>query len=1030
MIEYYNAFISYKHAPLDSKVAADVQRSLEHFHIPAGIQKKTGKKKIERVFRDKDELPITSDLTDTISNALEKADYLIVICSPETKKSMWVKREIQYFLKNHTKSQVLTVLAAGEPEEVIPEELLSDEREIENEAGIKYTIKVPIEPLSCDYRMPLKRAHKEELPRLASAVIGCSYDELVRRQRQYKLRRMTVAFVGFSAAALAFGGYMYYSKLQIDASYRESLANQSRYLANESLKLNDESLRIDALHLALAAIPKDETDKRPVTAEASMALHRATLAYKGQKGSSIGAVWNYSSNGKIKSFRLSDDGAKLLVQDDSDNILLWDTQKHNKIKDLKYGDQRIADFKFLNNDIFVVCNPDRIIAYDAATGETKWTFKEKECLFVADCVVEYDDDTILAYSGSLSETCFYKIRISTGEKISTYKIERNGTIDSYTDFALSPDRKRIAFTNIRTAFEGNYGVYDLDTGKTRISEDLTDKSYTDISWVDNNRVVVSEIDYNQTSSSSMGGSMILINSLTKIKCVNPDDLSLYWESSFYNANITYTKGFINLPETKMIAFYSGDHCTAYDINSGVTKYDWVTGNPIIDTSDRDGDGVPIFITVEGGLGMPVSSNDSQALSYRLYFADNIRQAEVNNGVYVLSKNYNQIIYYGTSVYDEDWTGIIEDLDISSITQQYSDEKVIAFTTSYQPPYELYLIDPNKADLIAKVSIDIEGGSIGNSRILGRIKDYLYVLYGDSNGLLVYKVSLSDGKYEKIKLKGDNFRSTKDASICDDKIIYTYRDEDWKRYACIFDPESDKTQEFEIDITDTLNVAPFYSESAGIIYLSGLDDDFIVNVNDDEAERVSLPSDWSKTSCIAISDDATELAVSDEANILVMDTHGTIKSTIYCGGHKPAGFVFYNEPDIEESVLLVAFSEGSLMKYRCSTGEFVSKSDISAYEAFSDNAEFMIDQENKLLYITIDRLVDIVDLDSWLEIACVEECFGYHKGTDRFYTTSFTDSRHKQIGYFKHYTTEDLVEKAEKILQGSEMPAEMRAQYGL
>ena len=100
MIDFYNAFISYKHAPLDSKVAEHVQRNLEHFVIPANIKKKTGRKKIERIFRDKDELPITSDLTDTISNALEKAEYLIVICSPNTKKSMWVKREIQFFLKN------------------------------------------------------------------------------------------------------------------------------------------------------------------------------------------------------------------------------------------------------------------------------------------------------------------------------------------------------------------------------------------------------------------------------------------------------------------------------------------------------------------------------------------------------------------------------------------------------------------------------------------------------------------------------------------------------------------------------------------------------------------------------------------------------------------------------------------------------------------------------------------------------------------------------------------------------------------
>ena len=50
---HYNAFISYKHAELDNKVAAAIEWDLEHYHIPKKIQKKTGYKKIERIFRDK-----------------------------------------------------------------------------------------------------------------------------------------------------------------------------------------------------------------------------------------------------------------------------------------------------------------------------------------------------------------------------------------------------------------------------------------------------------------------------------------------------------------------------------------------------------------------------------------------------------------------------------------------------------------------------------------------------------------------------------------------------------------------------------------------------------------------------------------------------------------------------------------------------------------------------------------------------------------------------------------------------------------
>ena len=78
----YDAFISYRHTPLDMEVAQKLHKALETYHIPNSVQKKTGQKRISRVFRDQEELPIGSDLNDKISDALKEAEYLIVICSP------------------------------------------------------------------------------------------------------------------------------------------------------------------------------------------------------------------------------------------------------------------------------------------------------------------------------------------------------------------------------------------------------------------------------------------------------------------------------------------------------------------------------------------------------------------------------------------------------------------------------------------------------------------------------------------------------------------------------------------------------------------------------------------------------------------------------------------------------------------------------------------------------------------------------------------------------------------------------------
>ena len=93
----YDAFISYRHTELDQFIAEKIQKYLEEFKLPKNIKDKKGlkKTKIERVFRDKEELTITNNLEDPIIQALKGSEYLIVICSPRTKESIWCRKEIE-----------------------------------------------------------------------------------------------------------------------------------------------------------------------------------------------------------------------------------------------------------------------------------------------------------------------------------------------------------------------------------------------------------------------------------------------------------------------------------------------------------------------------------------------------------------------------------------------------------------------------------------------------------------------------------------------------------------------------------------------------------------------------------------------------------------------------------------------------------------------------------------------------------------------------------------------------------------------
>ena len=113
----YKAFISYRHKTLDSSVAVKVQRTIERYTVPKDLRDLTGGKKIGKVFRDEDELPLSSSLSDSIVHALDNSEFLIVICTPDLPLSKWCEQEIRHFLSTHDRDHVITVLASGSSDE-------------------------------------------------------------------------------------------------------------------------------------------------------------------------------------------------------------------------------------------------------------------------------------------------------------------------------------------------------------------------------------------------------------------------------------------------------------------------------------------------------------------------------------------------------------------------------------------------------------------------------------------------------------------------------------------------------------------------------------------------------------------------------------------------------------------------------------------------------------------------------------------------------------------------------------------------
>ncbi|MDR1603542.1 MAG: toll/interleukin-1 receptor domain-containing protein [Gracilibacteraceae bacterium] len=361
----YDAFISYRHGELDGLVAEKLHKLLETYTIPRPIARKIGKKKLTRVFRDREELPTSANLSDSINDALESSAFLLLICSRRTCESQWVMREVERFGELRGKDRIIALLIDGEPDESFPPGLR--EREIGGET-------VFVEPLAADIRAEtwaksLKLLNEEKL-RLLAPILGCAFDDLRRRHLRRRVRRAAVMGGAILALSLSFGLFSTWQYLQIEREMQLKLENQSHVLAEYSgRELEDGDPDLAAL-LALAALPADPLQpERPLVAAAEKALADAlgvydlTDGFKPYKTITLSAAPSQIilSPGETRAVAVSPFTLTIFAPD-SGRILA----------ELATAPSALASACFLTEETIVFAGASGLEAYDLISGQTLW----------------------------------------------------------------------------------------------------------------------------------------------------------------------------------------------------------------------------------------------------------------------------------------------------------------------------------------------------------------------------------------------------------------------------------------------------------------------------------------------------------------------------------------------------------------------------------------------------------------------------------------------------------------------------------
>ncbi len=245
----YCAFISYRHADPDQKIAVRLHRLIERYALPGALRRQLGVRRLGKVFRDQDELPLSADLGKDIEAALDNSAWLICICSPRYLQSKWCMREIDYFLQNHPRDRVLTLLVDGEPRDSFPPSL----QFVTDDAGNR----IEKEPLAGDVRGDTARESlrklKREKYRLLAPMLGVAYDDLYQREHRRTVRN-GLLFSGTAIAILgAFLAYALVQNARIDEQRLIAARNACDLLVEKSLSRTAEHRRQEARALALEA---------------------------------------------------------------------------------------------------------------------------------------------------------------------------------------------------------------------------------------------------------------------------------------------------------------------------------------------------------------------------------------------------------------------------------------------------------------------------------------------------------------------------------------------------------------------------------------------------------------------------------------------------------------------------------------------------------------------------------------------------------------------------------------------------------
>ena len=767
----YNAFISYRHNDLDKYVAENLHRLIETYVMPKSVVEKYNitDNNIRRVFRDKEELPLASNLEDQIVVALKESKFLIVICSPRLKESIWCRREIEKFIELHGRSNILCVLVEGEPKDSFPDELLHYKVKTKNESGKEKEENILCEPLAMDVRgnnkKEINKKLKEELIRIIAPMYNLNYDDIKRRHEERKLKRRIKIFRIITIASILFALYSSLLFLKIYISSKQLKYDQAINLANSAEELLLKDNRKDAIEKAYQSVTEYNKNKMPVTSKGIYELTESLGVY--YTSDYYYPISQLNTLGIVESIKTDKDKKYLLSYDNSRELVLWDLNNENRIKTL--SDTRLSmnenKYTFIGNKAFAYLNNDNeVVILDLEGNEIN---KISNNLTINNINSSENGK----YFEINTDNQIYIYETDKYSQIKLYELPKNKEIDSETYF--DEKEENLIFTTSEKLNDGTTKLeimtYSIDKGNIINNSIIIGDKVKKIALKGDNLIA---LIYKKIDLSS---SMIIEN-------YNYKNGTTYFKKEYEGGSPLDIS--INDLNTILVSSYSTSYLL--DFNTGEKIATYSIGYKEVDSYSLENSNLYVLFTINGEVHMINSTvnelyYDYTDAVYEGVFNFNLSSYErflyTTKGILAYVSNDNRIIIYGQFKnddikeieYEEKKNNSLSYSEKNTIIEEYnfenknliynifySDDKNLLFVTYTDDTLEIYN-NQNK-----KMINKVEANRYINTYIC-KTENNEYLIKGFVNGyvlnknfeLIAYVPRLYDYNNGKFILKTDS-----------------------------------------------------------------------------------------------------------------------------------------------------------------------------------------------------------------------------------------------------------------------------------